>query len=516
MWLSIKKFLGFDMDAAFYDEIAGVLHEENRKRDFYAHLFVIGFELLMIVLISMRPGGPFLKPRRVAYFLLYLSLLLAGCGTILAHAWADRRGDENCRRYFRTELGFMIFFCFWGVAVTLNDQLGGNGLTVFNYVILVTAILSAVKPWQTSLLFFSSFAVLNVLLPYFPDPNGLDNRFNNFINSFFLFVGASAIAAVLYHNNMRAKRDELIIKRQVIQIEEANQLLSREARIDALTNLQNRNCYKKAVETFSEEGYASFACIYIDVNGLHEINNYLGHDEGDRMLKKAADSLTGYFGIEETFRIGGDEFVVLCGNVGRKEIEERIEGIAAKMEKAGYSLSVGLEWRESDFDIREMILAAETAMQAHKEAYYSSQGGERQRRDLDRRLKQIQSVSKETERFLRVMTSAFNGVYVVNLKTDTLRRIFIPDYFMELLDETRGCFSKALLLYSRRLVEAEYWPLFDQICDYNSLALLMEKDDIPGFTYQKIDGSRLMLRIIKFNGYPGNYKETMWLFSEMK
>lgn len=470
----------------------------------------------MMVSISLRPGGPFAKPRRVAYFLLYLSLVLVSAGVMLAEVWADKKRPDDFRLYFRLENTFAVFFCFWGAAVTLNDQLGGNGLTVYNYIILMTAILSAMKPWQTSLLFFVSFVSLNWLLPYFPDPNGLDNSYNNFMNSFFLFIASSAVAAILYRSKIQAKKDEFIIKEQYIQIEEANKMLSREALRDALTNLQNRNCYKKAVQAFAEAGYDSFACIYIDVNGLHEINNSLGHQAGDAMLKTVAVILLRNFGTEEIFRIGGDEFVVLCGNVGKEQIENRTADICREAEEAGYSLSVGLEWRETDLNVREMVQAAEAAMQIYKKDYYTSQGGERQRRDLNRQLERIISLNKDVERFLSVMAPVFKGVYVVNLEADTLRQIFIPDYFMEMLEETGGSFSKALKVYSQKMVEPEYQHLFEQFCDYSRLAVLLEEDEIPGFTYQRNDGSRLMLRVLKFNHYSSKYRETLWMFSDIK
>ena len=66
----------------------------------------------------------------------------------------------------------MVLFSFWGLAITLNDQLGGNGLTVYNYVMLIMAIMSMMKPWKTALLFLGDFLLLNLLLPYFPDPGG--------------------------------------------------------------------------------------------------------------------------------------------------------------------------------------------------------------------------------------------------------------------------------------------------------------------------------------------------------
>ncbi|MFR3751206.1 MAG: diguanylate cyclase domain-containing protein [Enterocloster sp.] len=42
-------------------------------------------------------------------------------------------------------------------------------------------------------------------------------------------------------------------------------------------------------------GSGTLGCIYIDVNGLHEINNHLGHQAGDRMLKTISGHLPGIF-----------------------------------------------------------------------------------------------------------------------------------------------------------------------------------------------------------------------------
>ena len=105
--------------------------------------------------------------------------------------------------------------------------------------------------------------------------------------------------------------------RQYRQIEAANQMLSQEALSDALTNLGNRNRFEKTIQAFEfdKHGCGTLGCIYIDVNGLHEINNHLGHQAGDRMLKTISDIFLEYFDSQDIFRIGGDEFVILCKNM---------------------------------------------------------------------------------------------------------------------------------------------------------------------------------------------------------
>lgn len=64
----IKKFLGITRDIPDFDQVIQALHSDVARRNSYFHLFIIAFECIMAVSISMRPGGPFAKPRRVAYF----------------------------------------------------------------------------------------------------------------------------------------------------------------------------------------------------------------------------------------------------------------------------------------------------------------------------------------------------------------------------------------------------------------------------------------------------------------
>ena len=356
MWDRLKRVLGIGSGTRDSDEIIDSLYGSVVNRNLYFHLFIIIYELIMLFSISLRPGGPFVKPRRTAYFLLYLALILATACVVAGQAWIGRKkGSHRC--YFRIEYGYMVFFSFWGLAITLNDQLGGNGLTVYNYVMLIMAIMSMMKPWKTALLFLGDFLLLNLLLPYFPDPGGLDHAYNNLMNSLFLSLAAIVINASLYNSRIQAKRDEMTINRQYRQIEAANQMLSQEALSEALTNLGNRNRFEKTIQAFEfdKQGCGTLGCIYIDVNGLHEINNHLGHQAGARMLKTISDIFQEYFDSQDIFRIGGDEFVILCKNVGRGDLEHRTEQVRRRTEEAGFFLSTGLEWRESALDIEDVI-----------------------------------------------------------------------------------------------------------------------------------------------------------------
>ena len=92
--------------------------------------------------------------------------------------------------------------------------------------------------------------------------------------------------------------------------------------IDALTGLYNRGKYERDIRMFQATGYERLTCVYMDVVGLHEVNNHLGHEAGDKMLCMISDAIREYFPKSLAYRIGGDEFVVLCPDHGQEEVLE--------------------------------------------------------------------------------------------------------------------------------------------------------------------------------------------------
>ena len=59
MWGRLKQFLGVIPDFTDSEEVIRALHGDVVKRNFLFHIFIIMFECVMVISISMRPGGPF-------------------------------------------------------------------------------------------------------------------------------------------------------------------------------------------------------------------------------------------------------------------------------------------------------------------------------------------------------------------------------------------------------------------------------------------------------------------------
>lgn len=152
---------------------------------------------------------------------------------------------------------------------------------------------------------------------------------------------------------------------------------------DALTGLYNRNRYEMDIPRIFLEYGRRLACIYIDVNGLHELNNTQGHDKGDLMLKTVAEGIRKYFDTEYIYRTGGDEFVVFVPDAGEADIQEQSKELAASLEKMDYHISVGIQWQEKVLSMSSLIKEAEKKMYAEKKRYYQQEAHDRRRTPRD-------------------------------------------------------------------------------------------------------------------------------------
>ena len=141
---------------------------------------------------------------------------------------------------------------------------------------------------------------------------------------------------------------------------------------DQLTGLGNRHAMDEYFSSMKEKD--SIGMLYCDVMGLKRINDTLGHQEGDKLLLRACDSLRKVFSEESLFRIGGDEFLVLCKNIPEEELLRRIEQLKKEMESANALMAIGHVWCPSWENNGDALLtAADQYMYENKRKYYEMQ-----------------------------------------------------------------------------------------------------------------------------------------------
>lgn len=253
--------------------------------------------------------------------------------------------------------------------------------------------------------------------------------------------------------------------------------------------------------------------LYVDVNGLHEINNLPGHQKGDDMLCCVADTLKNYFPEERVYRIGGDEFVMLSSRLNEASVERIVQEVRMTLSRNNYSISVGAASGDSAA-VYNTVGAAELAMRRDKSEYYKDGQNDRKTRTMNEELEQMLTEKQDEEYFLSLISSKYAGVYYVDILRDTIRYIYIPDFFKKMLQNSSFSFFRAIKLYARKYVKQEYYEGFSKLTDPEYLISSMKNGQTIIYEYCKVDMVRMKLKI-SMSPDTGNGKcETVWIFTE--
>ena len=152
---------------------------------------------------------------------------------------------------------------------------------------------------------------------------------------------------------------------------------------DTLTGLPNRKAFYKCLDDLLQRSGRrhsdrSWALMFLDLDKFKQVNDTLGHDTGDWLLKSVAERLKGC--LRETdhlFRLGGDEFTVILTNLDRDIDVARVTRKILKAIKRPFtssrheiftSTSIGISVFPNDgWDVERLVKSADMAMYAAKE-----------------------------------------------------------------------------------------------------------------------------------------------------
>jgi diguanylate cyclase (GGDEF)-like protein/PAS domain S-box-containing protein len=171
------------------------------------------------------------------------------------------------------------------------------------------------------------------------------------------------------------------IGRDITDRKRADERVHHLATHDALTELPNRMAFSErlnAMISASRLTDTRFALMFVDLDHFKLINDSLGHEAGDSLLKQAAGRLADSVRPGDLVaRLGGDEFVVLCPNAGEALY---IEAVAAKIvdaltspmqllgQECRVSASIGIALYPNDGDTeRALMRSADSAMYCAKQ-----------------------------------------------------------------------------------------------------------------------------------------------------
>ena len=164
-------------------------------------------------------------------------------------------------------------------------------------------------------------------------------------------------------------------ERLTAQLLRENAAALKQAVTDPLTGLLNRRGLDQALRRIQLDG-APFVLMHLDLDHFKEVNDTLGHAEGDRVLMLVAEALRLELrGSDVIGRVGGDEFIVaLRGQVAREVISRIAARIIRRIEATGgkVSASIGIALATAaDIRIEDLHAAADRAL------YVAKGGGRR-------------------------------------------------------------------------------------------------------------------------------------------
>ena len=142
---------------------------------------------------------------------------------------------------------------------------------------------------------------------------------------------------------------------------------------DMLTTLYNRNRYIQILEGMQAKTVIKTGVAYIDINGLKRVNDLYGHEAGDRLIINTARSMLAIL-PENAYRVGGDEFVLICFDMDEKVFRSKVRDICDSIAAKRISVSVGVVWEESSSELETMLRRADDLMYAEKKKYYEKHG----------------------------------------------------------------------------------------------------------------------------------------------
>ena len=140
---------------------------------------------------------------------------------------------------------------------------------------------------------------------------------------------------------------------------------------DSLTGLLNRQAFYASIDNDLK---SINALVSIDMNGLKVINDTQGHAAGDKALETLAFCfLQAATSKQSVYRIGGDEFVIICRRSTEEDVLQLIDRIRKNVSKTEYKCAIGYSYHPDGTDsIDVMLKESDEKMYEDKAAFYAA------------------------------------------------------------------------------------------------------------------------------------------------
>lgn len=270
------------------------------------------------------------------------------------------------------------------------------------------------------------------------------------------------------------------IRKHSQQLKENERIIWQQAHYDYLTQLPNRRMFQDRLNQLlinHDRKSTRFALLLIDLDGFKEVNDTMGHDQGDALLKMVTERLSGVLRKSDSLsRLGGDEFTVIVKNLSKRQTAESVaqkmlEVMAQPFNIQGspvyISASIGITLFPDDYS--DQYDAATLMKNADQAMYEAKKLGKNQFHYYTDRMHHEALYRMEMLADLRsaIENEEFQLYYqpIVNLKSNRIeklealvrwhsdkRGVVPPNEFIPLLEETRLINTLGDYLFDQALI----------------------------------------------------------------
>jgi diguanylate cyclase (GGDEF)-like protein/PAS domain S-box-containing protein len=193
------------------------------------------------------------------------------------------------------------------------------------------------------------------------------------------YLARLSISTVYGDNGREIRR--VAMSSDITEQRRAEELIHKQANIDPLTGLPNRRMFldrlQRAINKSHRE-HQKLALMFMDLDHFKDINDTLGHDVGDRLLKETTQRLTSCIRDTDTLaRPGGDEFTLIMSELHEINSIDRVAQAMLRTmtapfqlnnERCYVSVSIGIALFPDDAEtMEELLKKADQAMYAAKD-----------------------------------------------------------------------------------------------------------------------------------------------------
>lgn len=343
--------LGKGISDEEWEQIRPKVSKENRRNII---VVTIAFSLMLAVMLLASLFSAMMRHARVLY-----SLMLVFCLLLCVIAVHVKPSDERkiSALTYVTISSLLVYSTVVGTLFN-SDLVAAAAFPAF---VLASPLLFTDRRRRIVLCILINTAFFICMALTFDNPAFV---VDDIVNS--CLFSAVSIGINSYTLNMKLQQEYAQLK------------LAELSEKDLLTGVRNRNSYEQALATYPYECKRSLGCVFADLNGLHELNEVTGHASGDAMLKCTSLALKEVFGGKDTFRIGGDEFVVFVRDADEDQILKQVEAARRITEERSCHVSFGVAVAQAPgIDVIDLVKRAERQMYGDKRRYYDQPGVER-------------------------------------------------------------------------------------------------------------------------------------------